>query len=99
MSVSLLCMHHIVTLGLHSQVSQDLQAKLLGEGGDMAMVISLCVCTHLSEEVSRPVQWFSDLARHQVHLHTGQKQILGPLPNLLYGTLEGRIQESVILMQ
>lgn len=63
----------------------------------MTWVISLSLSTHLSEEVGRPRQWFSDLARHQVHLQTGQKQIIGPLPNLLKRTPEGRVQESVFL--
>lgn len=69
----------------------------------MSWVISLCLSTHLSEEVGGSAQWFSDLAGHQVHLQTDQKQILGPLSNLLKWTPDGRgpgiyISNMAILM-
>lgn len=37
----------------------------------MAWVISLCLYIHLSDEVGRPAQWFSNLAGHQIHLQVG----------------------------
>lgn len=85
MCLSVLYMDHTVALGYQGQFRQELQADQLGEGGHWTWVVSLCLSTHLSEEVGRPGQWFSDLATYQGHLQSGQKQVLGPLPYLLIG--------------
>lgn len=94
---SLLSVYHTVTLGYQGQIRQELQVKQLGEGGHMTWVSSLCLSTPLSEQVGGPGQWCSDLARHQAHLQTGPKQVLGPLPYPLKRTPEGGVQESVLL--